>query len=126
MFRFFSKKKITPNLLKFYFYSLKQGWFSSVNQDNMTIESCVIGHMTYCYIKIYSKIGCRYATYRAVHNSFLSHYIMASSWLALCQHLVILTYQHSVGALTNTCSSVISYTVVLPLFKPSFMISPLF
>ncbi len=43
----FFLKKITPNLLKFYFYSLKQWWFSSVNQDNMAIESCVIGHVTY-------------------------------------------------------------------------------
>ncbi len=59
----FILKTITPNLLKFYFYSLKQGWFSSINQDQMAIESCVIDNMTYCYIKIYSKIGCRYATY---------------------------------------------------------------
>ncbi len=64
----FFLKTITPNLLKFYFYShkqgwYKQGWFSSVNHNNMAIESCVIGHMTYCHIKIYSKISCWYATY---------------------------------------------------------------
>ncbi len=59
----FFLKTITPKLLKFYFYAHKQGWFSSVNQDNMAIVRCVIGHMTYnTYIKIYSKISWWYAT----------------------------------------------------------------
>ncbi len=62
----FLLKTITPNLLQFYFYSLKQWWFSSVNQDNMDIESGVIGPMTYSYIKIYIKIICWYATYRLI------------------------------------------------------------
>ncbi len=63
--------KTTPNLLKFYFYYLDQGWLSLVNQDNMTIESCVIGHMTYCYIKIYSKISWWFVTLYCIHLSVL-------------------------------------------------------
>ncbi len=71
----FFLKTITPNLLKFYFYSLKQGRFSLVNQDNMAIESCVIGHIIYCYIKIYNKISCWYVTYESVHSLARGHVI---------------------------------------------------
>ncbi len=39
----------------------------------MAIESCVIGHMTYCYIKIYSKMGCWCATYSKILYPFLLH-----------------------------------------------------
>ncbi len=67
-FDFFLLKTIKPNLLTFLFYSLKQWRFSSVNQDNMAIESCVIGHMTYSYNKIYIKTSWQYATYKRLQD----------------------------------------------------------
>ncbi len=56
MFRFFFQNDNTKPI-KFYFYSLKQESFSSVNYDNMAIQSSVISHMTYGYINIHSKIS---------------------------------------------------------------------
>ncbi len=101
---FFSQNDNNKNLLKCYFYSFTQGWFSSVNSDNimnMAIESCVIGHMTYCYFKIYSKTSCWYATYNKQCSPAGLH---GSPITEQCSHLTQYKHPHHWSCLLWPCS----------------------